>query len=78
MQWIYETVTLKHPVQLKCPVALWTAKMVTEGIQRHRGVKLSKAAVCRLLRQLGLTPPHPVWCASQQHPEAVPRWLHEE
>lgn len=78
MQWIYETVTLKNPVQLKLPFALWTAKMVQAVIQRHLGVKLSKASVCRLLRQLGLTPQHPVWRAYQQNPEAVQRWLNEE
>jgi transposase len=41
-------------------------------------VKLSKASVCRLLAQLGLTPQRPVWRAYQQRPEQVQKWLQEE
>lgn len=70
--------TMKNPLQMKFTFALWTAKMVGKVISDRFGVKLSKASVCRLLAQLGLTPQRPVWRAYQQKPEAVQRWLEKE
>lgn len=78
MRWVYNTVTLKNPLQLKFTFALWTSKMIGELIHQRFAVKLSKASVCRLLNQLGLTPQRPVWRAYQQRPEAVQSWLDEE
>lgn len=78
LRWVYQTVTMKNPLQLQFTYALWTAKMVGEVIQRRFKVKLSKASVCRLLGQLGLSPQRPVWRAYQQRPEEVQRWLNEE
>jgi transposase len=56
MQWIYDTITMKNPMQLKFPFALWTARMIGQVIIQRFKIKLSKASVCRLLGQLGLTP----------------------
>ncbi len=78
LRWIYQTVTEKNPLQLKFTYALWTAKMVGQIIYQRFDIKLSKASVCRLLRQLGLTPQRPVWRAYQQNPEEVQKWLQEE
>jgi transposase len=52
--------------------------MVGQIIYQRFEIKLSKASVCRLLGQLGLTPQRPVWRAYQQNPEAVQKWLEEE
>jgi len=78
LQWVYETVTLKNPQQLKFTFALWTAKMVGDLIAQRFGIKLSKASVCRLLGQLGLTAQRPLWRAYQQDGERVQRWVDEE
>lgn len=78
MRWIYRTVTMKNPMQLQFSYALWTAKMIGEIIYRQFGIKLSKASVCRLLIQLGLTPQKPVWRAYQQKPEEIKKWLAED
>jgi len=76
--WIYNTVTMKNPLQLQFTFALWTARMIGELIYRQFGVRMSKASVCRLLNQLGLSPQRPVWRAYQQRSEDVQRWLTEE
>jgi transposase len=78
MHWIFRTVTMKNPLQMKFTYALWTAKMIGKVINDRFGVKLSKASVCRLLAQLGLTPQRPIWRAYQQKPEEVQRWLNKE
>ena len=59
MDWIYNTVTMKDPRQMKFPFALWTSLMVAELIRRQFGINLSKASVCRLLNQIGLSPQKP-------------------
>src|SRR5688572_11258316 len=49
MKWVYETVTLKNPLQMKFAFALWTASMIGQAIEKRFGLTLSKASVCRLL-----------------------------
>lgn len=78
LKWVYEAITRKSPLQLKFKFALWTSRMIGELIHARFGVTLSKASVCRLLGQLGLTPQRPLWRAYQQGPEDVARWLETE
>jgi transposase len=77
MAWIYRTVTDGDPRQYKFKFALWTSKMIGAVIHSQFGIKLSKASVCRLLNQLGLSAQRPLWRAYQQNPEIVERWLRE-
>jgi transposase len=78
ISWLYKTITSKNPLQMKFTFALWTSRMIQALIKNKYSIELSKASVCRLLNQLGLTPQRPVWRAYQQCPEDVQRWLNEE
>lgn len=77
LQWIYETV-MKDPRQMGFPFALWTSAMIAELIWRQFHIRLSKASVCRLLKQLGCSPQRPLWRAFQKDGELVEKWLKEE
>ncbi len=78
LDWIYRAVTLGDPRQYAFPFALWTSKMLQAIIAKHLGVRLSKASVCRLLNQLGLSAQRPLWRAYQQDPEDVEQWIRQE
>lgn len=78
MEWVYNTVTMKNPMQLKFSFALWTCEMIAQLIERKFSVKLSQSSVNRLLHQLGLSAQRPLWRAYQQNPQAVEHWLKVE
>ncbi|MEE9279078.1 MAG: IS630 family transposase [Myxococcota bacterium] len=78
LKWLYNTITQKHPLQLKFEFALWTRGMIREVIRKQFGVRLSKVSVGRLLKKLGLTPQRPLRRAYQQDPKKVERWLKKE
>lgn len=77
IRWVYDTVTLKNPLQMKLPFALWTRAQIRSLIQRKFGVKLSLVSVGRLLAQLGLSCQKPLFRAYQQDASLVERWLKE-
>ena len=78
LQWLYNAVTMKNPEQFQFKFALWSSKMIAHILRERFGICLSKASVCRLLHQLGLSPQRPLWRAWQQDSEKVERWLNEE
>jgi transposase len=78
LRWIYNTVTMKNPLQMKFPFALWTSGMIAILIRRKFGIEVSRSSVSRLLNQLGLSVQRPLWRAYQQDPEKVEKWLKEE
>lgn len=78
MQWVYQAVTMGDPRQHQFAFALWSSKVIGEVIRKKLGVRLSKASVCRLLHQLGLSAQRPLWRAYQRDPAAAEKWLREE
>lgn len=78
IRWIYDTVTMKLPLQVKLPFALWTRAQIVALVKREFSIKLSLVSIGRLLAQLGLTCQKPLFRAYQQNPTLVEQWHKQE
>lgn len=77
MRWVYNAVTLGNPQQYQLEFCLWTLNTLRALIQRELGITLSKSAVSRLLRHLGLTPQRPLYKSYKQDPRKAEQYLAE-
>lgn len=78
LQWIYDTVTQKNPMQLKFTFALWTREMIAKIVFDKFGVRLAANSVGRLLAQLGITAQKPLHRAMERDEALVQKWLKEQ
>lgn len=77
LKWLYEAVTMGNPLNHKLPFCLWTANTIRVVLEKERGLRLSKSAVCRLLGHLGLSPQRPLYKSYKQDPGKVKAYLAE-
>ncbi|WP_341318752.1 IS630 family transposase [Paraburkholderia sp. IMGN_8] len=78
VNFIYEAVTTKTPMQLEFESALWSRDIVRELIRRHLGIGMSKNSVVRLLSKLGLSAQRPLARAYHRDPELTDTWMREQ
>jgi transposase len=78
LNWIFNTVTQKTPLQLKFQFALWTCEMIAKLIKDKYAIKLSRQSIARLLAQLGLSCQKPLYQALERDEALVKQWLRKE
>lgn len=75
MQWLYDAITMGNPQQYKLPFCLWTLNIIRTMLKKHQGVELSKSAISRILKQLGLSSQKPIYRSYKQNPEELELYL---
>lgn len=77
LQWLYDAVTLGNPQNYKFDFCLWSLSVMRSLLKRERGVTLSKSAISRLLKFLGLSPQRPLYKSYKQDPKALEAYLQQ-
>jgi transposase len=75
LQWIFDTITQKNPMQMNFEFALWTLEMIAAVIKQKYKLTLSRSSVGRLMAQLGVTVQKPLHRAMERDESAVQKWL---
>jgi len=78
IQYLYKAIVGKTPLQHRFDFALWTLRLVQWLIYEELGLKLSRASVARLLKQMGLSCQRPLFRAAEQNAERVEKWKREQ
>src|SRR4029077_12787253 len=61
LAWLYNAITLGDPRQYHFEFCWWTLQIVRQMLRQQHCIQLSKSAVSRLLKQLGLSPQRPLY-----------------
>jgi len=77
MGWLYRAITKHDPRQYDFPFNLWTLGLIRILLQRRFGVELSKSAISRLLRHLGLSAQRPIYKSYKRNPREMKRYLEQ-
>jgi len=75
MKWLYDAITMGNPQQHQMPFCLWTLKIIREMIKKYHRIDISKSAISRILRQLGLSAQKPIYRSYKQNPEKLEKYL---
>lgn len=75
MRWLYDAVTLGDPRQYQLPFCLWTLNVIRTMLDQEWDVQLSKSAVSRLMKHLGLSPQRPIYRSYKQGPKKFEEYL---
>jgi transposase len=75
MRWLYRAITKHDPRQYDFPFHLWTLGLIRILLKRKFGIELSKSAVSRLLRHLGLSAQRPIYKSYKRNPQAMKEYL---
>lgn len=78
VNFIYDAVVTKTPMQMEFESALWSRDIVRELIRRRFGIEVSKTSVVRLLTRLGLSSQTPLALAYQRDPELTGTWMRDQ
>ncbi|MCP4009024.1 MAG: winged helix-turn-helix domain-containing protein [Proteobacteria bacterium] len=68
-------ITMGNPEQQQMPFCLWTLNVIRTMLNKHHGIALSKSAVSRILKQLGLSPQKPIYRSYKQDPKELEKYL---
>jgi transposase len=75
MKWLYNKITMGDPRQFQFPFCLWTLDIIRKILKKEHGIELSKSAVSRLLKHMGLSPQRPIYRSYRQDPEEIKKYL---
>lgn len=75
MKWVYDVVTGGDPRQYCFEIFLWSLKTLNAVIYKELGIKLSKSALSRLLKHMGISPQRPIYKSYKQSNEKIEEYL---
>lgn len=77
LRWLYKAITQHDPRQYDFPFNLWTLGLMRILLKRKFGVPLSKSAISRLLRHLGLSAQRPIYKSYKRNPQEMKKYLEQ-
>lgn len=78
IEWLYDAITMGDPRQQQFNFGLWSLRVIRVMLYKKYGIQLHKSSICRLMKQLGITPQKPLFKAYKQNPKAVETWKNRD